>query len=418
MEQKEQMIIEAVLHDNSIIENLEFLEPKHFVDNRHVYEAILRGYNDAQSVTVVDLMLDDVNYELSGLDAVTKTQAIISARALFDNFQLNIIKNSIKKMDFENLDDTLEKMNLIVETVEANYERNKSIKPVNIHSFIEDMREIRRDEKKAGIFVSTLPSFNAITGGMLGGDLIGIYGKEKSTKTTLTHEVVLDVALKQKIPCGIFNFEMDTKQLLMKTMSMKTGLNVNVLRNPHGNHIPEHEFEQKADEIIQKFDNANLFIVDDILNEQQIFSKAKEMVNKHGVKIIVIDYLLLIDSAKKFGVNYRDEINHLTKFFKRMARKLDVIVILVSQANDSGSREAEGKGLSRDSNYYFYVEQLSEGQEVIIGDEDYRAQRGDFIIVNRGIRHGEGNKAFLTRFIENDYKEIDPNYKYFGNGAI
>jgi replicative DNA helicase len=247
---------------------------------------------------------------------------------------------------------------------------------------------------------------------MLPTDLIGIYGKEKSTKTTLTHQIVLDIALEQKIPVAVFNFEMDVIQILMKTFSMRSGISTNVLRNPKQNIIPDSEFDIKAERLRKDFEDAKLFVIDEMLNEQQIYNKSKELVKSYGVKLIVIDYLMLIEPSVH-KAQRRDELNDLSRFFKRMAKKLNVIIILVSQANDSGMREAEAKGLSRDSNYYFYVEQLGQGQEIKIAGESYKAQEGDYAVINRGIRHDLGNRAFITRFIENKYCEITIKSKYY-----
>ncbi len=89
-----------------------------------------------------------------------------------------------------------------------------------------------------------------------------------------------------------------------------------------------------------------------------------------------------------------------------MAKNLNIIVLLVSQANDSGMREAEAKGLSRDSNYYFYVQALQDKQPIELGGVKYYATQGDYVVMNRGIRHGIGNKAFITRFVNNRYVEV------------
>ncbi len=59
------------------------------------------------------------------------------------------------------------------------------------------------------------------------------------------------------------------------------------------------------------------------------------------------------------------------------------------------------------------MEQLEQGNQVKISGESYTAENGDFIVINRGIRHDLGNKAFLTRFIDNKYCEINTSEKYY-----
>lgn len=404
---KETILINSIITNNEILEAIGFLQPKHFLRESVTFEFIKNIYERKGSVSLIDLILDGVDYDYDTEKADSTQTAVIIAKKIFDDYQAQLIKRSIKRLDYSSgIDQVLAQLRLLSETIEGNYVVADDVAPVDIGLFIEQMRELRQaGQKCGGLMVNSLPTYNQIVGGMLPGDLIGIYGKEKSTKTTLTHQILLDLCLDQKIPVGIFNFEMDVLQLLMKTMSMRTGIDQNILRNPHGNKISDDEFNLHAIKIAKDFEGATLLISDDILDEQQIYNRAKDMVNHYGVKAIVIDYLLLIDPSIKV-TEFRLAINHLTKFFKRMARKLKVVVILVSQANDSGSREAEGKGLSRDSNYYFYVEALAKGQTVEIGNYSHVASEGDYVVVNRGIRHTGGNKAFITRFIDNKYREI------------
>jgi len=405
----EEIMINTLLNNNSFIDELSFLESRHFLKENKTFERLKSLYNEKDSVSQIDLLLE--GFEITTADEFLKDDLIVKAKKLFDGYNVNLIKRSVKRLSYKTIDETLSQMNKIIDAVEKNYEENLFTKPVNAMEVIRELKDIRRKPEHYGIMVKSLPTFNKITGGMLPTDLIGIYGKEKSTKTTLTHQIVLDVCIEQKISTAVFNFEMDKFQVEMKTMSMITGIDTNVLRNPKQNIISDSEFDKFSDMFVKKFEGSELYIEDSVLDEQQIYNKTKELIKRSNVKLVIIDYLMLIESFQKFGQR-RDELNYLTRFFKRMAKKLNIIIILVSQANDSGMREAEAKGLSRDANYYFYVEALEVGQEVRIADEAYKAVEGDYVVINRGIRHGKGNRAFVTRFIDNKYREIDIKDKY------
>lgn len=404
------IIINSVLEDNEMIDKLNYLEPKHLGSYSKIYGKILEKYNKNKAITKIELIIDGIDVP----ETETVPFAVIDkyAHKIFDDYQLSIVKKCFKKMKFTDLDKTLSQLEQIYEQIDSNYLMSASDKPVDIKEFVEEMKGLRKSEAPLGIMVDSLPTFNSITGGMLPSDMIGIYGKEKSSKTTFAHQIVLDVAVSQKIPTAIFNFEMDEIQILMKTMSMMTGISQNVLRNPQQNKYDDIIFEVKAQTFADGFKDAKLFIFDEMFNEIQIYSKVKMLIKKFGVKLIVIDYLMLMESYKSFGIR-RDELNYLSRFFKRMAKQLNIIIILISQANDSGQREAEAKGLSRDANYYFYVERLDEHTKVTIGDSEYTSIEGDFVIVNRGIRHGISNRAFITRFIDNMYREIDIKEVYY-----
>lgn len=403
----EKIVINSLLADNKLIDSTSFLETIMFLHFREQFDYLKETYNNKEEVSNIDLVLRGYKDFISITDSDIGQTAIEKARNLFDAYQLETVQNAVKSIQYKNIDLVLTDLNQIIDTVDSSYANNRKLRPINIDKFIKKMDEVRHSKNDLGIMCESFPTFNKITGGMLPGDLVGIYGKEKSTKTTFAHQVIIDIALGKKIPSAIFNFEMDTLQLLMKTMSMVTGIDTSTLRYPRGedNMISDSEFEDKASLLRLKFENVNLFIEDKMLNEMQIYSKAKELIKSHGIRIVVVDYLMLIEASKEFGQR-RDELNYLSRFFKRMAAKLGITILLISQANDSGMREAEAKGLSRDSNYYFYVEELEKGQNITIKGKGYSPNENEFLVINRGIRHGLGNRGFVTKFVKNVYKEL------------
>lgn len=281
--------------------------------------------------------------------------------------------------------------------------------------FNELEHKINTESILEGLRLKTLPTLNNHIGGIMPGDLIGIYGKEKSTKTTLAHEIALDIGVDQNIPTAIFSFEVSRKELEWKSLSMRTGKDYFKLRNPKGyskeSQMTIEELNELKSESQQKFSKSSLFIFDKILNEYQIYAKLKQLIKKHNLKLVVIDYLMLIESAKRFK-DRRLELNHLSMFFKRAAMKLQIPIILISQSNADGERAAEAKGLERDSNYFIYVQQGSAGSIVkfrdkIIGEYDYRMNEDEYIVTLRGIRHAKGNRSFITKFVNNRYKEVE-----------
>ncbi len=52
--------------------------------------------------------------------------------------------------------------------------------------------------------------------------------------------------------------------------------------------------------LIKDFEGAKLFIVDELYTEHQLYHKAKQLIKAHGVKMVVIDYLMLMESNHKF----------------------------------------------------------------------------------------------------------------------
>ncbi|MAT59183.1 MAG: hypothetical protein CMF23_14520 [Ignavibacteriae bacterium] len=301
------------------------------------------------------------------------------------------------------------------------FEKNKRVdeKPISeevIAVFDEIESQLHGVNKTDALKFTTLPSLNRIIGGIMPTDLIGIYGREKSTKSTLAFEMLLNLSIDQGIPTAIFSYEVSKDQLLKKAISMRTGIEYNKLRNPSGfneeSRLKENEFFAIKEKILSSFRDKNLIICDEQLNELEIQSRVKKYIKKFGVKLIVIDYLMLITPSARYKEK-RHELNYLTMFFKQLAQKLKIAIVVISQANEEGVRAAEAKGLERDANYYFVIEKLLPGSSIKIKDRytgeeyTYKFKPNDFLVKNAGIRHGEGNKIFVTSYRNNIYREVD-----------
>ena len=73
------------------------------------------------------------------------------------------------------------------------------------------------------------------------------------------------------------------------------------------------------------------------LNIFEFRAKARRMVNKHNVKIIIIDYLQLMSGSGDRNSNREQEISRISRDLKSMAKELQIPIIALSQL----SREVE-----------------------------------------------------------------------------
>ena len=287
---------------------------------------------------------------------------------------------------------------------------------------VSEIKEEMESDKEPGLQLKSLPSMNNIIGGIMPVDLIGIYGREKTTKSTLAHEILMDIGVDQKIPCGMFSYEVWLKQLIIKSISLRTGFDMISLRNPKGK-LDSYLLGQLTEKIRTKLmGNKDIYFCDQLLNEKQIFNKIKKWKRRYGIRLVVIDHLLLVPCSRKFK-DYRNELNYLTRFFKLSAKELQVPIILVSQANDSGDRGAEAKGLERDADYFFSVHALDKGDSVKIINTDgieteYRADVDEYVVKNRGMRFGASKRSFIVKFINNQYREINGQVGDFERAVI
>jgi len=325
------------------------------------------------------------------------------------------LANSILEKDLEKTDIFAELENLIT-TIDGFIDIPKTFGQAGILEDVMDEIIKNRDSENENLLkFDSLPSINKYVGGINKTDLIGIYGREKSTKTTFAIRMALDVALQGK-SAVIFSYEIDEKEMYQKILSLLTGISQTKIRNPKGfnseTRLTNAELEKLRQEY-KKLQKLNLSIYPAQESELDIQNICRNLA-KGGLDLIIVDYLLLIEAYKKYP-NYRERINDLTRFFKLMSNQLHVPVVLISQANETGERAAEGKGLERDSNYFFYIESSEDFQkragkkiglyDYQIGDYTYEFQPNDYVVQLRKARHTEGNKCFVVNYSNGKYHE-------------
>jgi len=129
--------------------------------------------------------------------------------------------------------------------------------------------------------------------------------------------------------------------------------------------------------------------------------------DNYDVKFVVIDYIGLIPSTGKFDSRER-EIAHLSRFFKLLAKEMDIIILMISQQNREGGL-AESMGLYRDCDFAFSIRKpYYEGAETIKIDKvSYPISETDFVIKYERNRHGVQSKQFTASYVGNIFRETD-----------
>ena len=96
-------------------------------------------------------------------------------------------------------------------------------------------------------------------------------------------------------------------------------------------------------EIVQ---NAPIYIDDTpSLSVFELRTKARRLVREHGIKIIIIDYLQLMNaSGMSFG-SREQEVSTISRSLKQLAKELQIPIIALSQLN----RSVESRGNDKDS---------------------------------------------------------------------
>ena len=152
--------------------------------------------------------------------------------------------------------------------------------------------------------------------------------------------IVEHVVLEEKLPVGVFSLEMTAESLVLRMLCSRSRVN---MRNIRDGFLAERDFP-KLTGAAGKLANAPLYIDDTAgLSILQLRAKARRMYQQYGVKLIVIDYLQLLNASSSRIENRQQEIAQISNGIKALAKELDVPVIVLAQLNRDIEKEKNRK---------------------------------------------------------------------------
>lgn len=184
---------------------------------------------------------------------------------------------------------------------------------------------------------SGFTNLDRISGGWQSPDLIILAARPSQGKTAVAIYFGMFPAT-LNIPVVIFSLEMSKEQVAQRLISYTSKVDSIKFKNLK---LHSEDFKQ-MDKSLGQFDNMPLYVDDTpALSIVEFSSKANLYKMKYGVKLIIIDYLQLMQGQK--GVNRDQEIGTITRCIKSVSKTLNVPIIALSQLN----REVEKKGNKR-----------------------------------------------------------------------
>lgn len=183
-----------------------------------------------------------------------------------------------------------------------------------------------------------------LTSGWQNSDLIIIAARPAMGKTAFVLSMAKNMAVNYNIPVAMFSLEMSNLQLVNRLISNVCELPSEKIKSGQLEHV---EWDQLMARIKHLY-GAPLFIDDTAsLSIFELRTKARRLVREHGIKIIIIDYLQLMNaSGMKFG-SREQEVSMISRSLKQLAKELNIPIIALSQLNRSvesrGADSKEGK---------------------------------------------------------------------------
>ena len=354
----EQALLGAIISNNLALEKVEnFLEPEHFSSkiNGLIFKTLKKLISNDQIADLNTLKVfleNDPDFISNGgisylLKISENSISIINSKQygelIFDLFirrklidvGTNLINDSYDDYEDQNSNIIIEKTESDLYNLTNDGDSQKGPKQFDdILSLTIDYAEkaYKKSDEVVGLKTG-LNDFDKKIGGLHKSDLIIIAGRPSMGKTAFATNIASNICNKKinnkQTNVLFFSLEMSSEQLATRILSEISQISSEGIRT--GN-LSKTDFENiiKASE---KLKELSLFIDDSpALTISSIRTRSRRLKRKHGLDLIIIDYLQLISGeSKNLNDNRVKEISDITRGLKAIAKELNIPVVALSQ---------------------------------------------------------------------------------------
>ena len=355
--ESEQAVLGALLLDwDSMSEVVTTLKPEKFysLQNQLIYEALFKLFTKnikGDTLSLINKLTEDGKLEQAGGTAyiASLTDKVPSSENI--EYYANVVKDRATRRDLIKATSEIrssafelnQESNLILDQAEkkifalAEHSEMSVIHDVK-NVMIQEIDLIEKRLKSKNQFTGVPTGFanlDSMTSGFQNSDLIILGARPSIGKTAMALSMMQHISLDRKIPCGFFSLEMSTELIGMRILSQESRVSMSKIRSG----MIKLDEIQKIQDAAGRWFEAPLYIVDTPnMRLLELRSMARRMVEKHGVKIIFIDYIGLIATENPTAPVF-EQVSEISKSLKALARELKIPIVALSQV----SRNAEGE---------------------------------------------------------------------------
>jgi replicative DNA helicase len=408
----EAALLGALMIDNRLVEDVQLkLRPDHFFEPIHgrIYDAILRLVDRnmvANPVTLKPMFDgDEAMKELGGpayLAQLTGSgAALIGARDFAEQvYDLALLRElvGVGREMVEKALDTSESIDPKTQIEEAEVALYKVAEQGGEQGGTKSFKQaldtaVRQAEKaqNSGGHISGittgLQDVNHRTGGLQRSDLLILAGRPGMGKTSLATNIAFNAAQRWQrdmedgippekslgAPVAFFSLEMSADQLATRILAENSGVVGSKIRSGS---LSREEFNQFA-RAAAELESLPLFIDDTPgLTIAALRTRARRLKRKHGIGLIIVDYLQLLTGGGRGGGDNRvQEISEISRGLKTLAKELNVPVLALSQLSRAVEQREDKRPQLSDLRESGSIEQDADIVLFVYREEYYIAAR-------------------------------------------
>ena len=340
--ESEQSVLGGLLQDNAAIDRIDLNETDFYAaDHRLIWKAVtglIDAGKPADVITVAESLERTGELERVGglsyivaLSSETPSVANIRsyARTVKDRSMLRRLAEAgtrITEMAYQcgDVDAAMAEAQKTVMEIETTQTATDSLP---LRDALRQMIE-RVDATFHGTFSATKTGYSDLDAKIVGlepGDVVVVAGRPSMGKTAFAMQIAEHVS--ETLSVQVFSLEMSAQQLAMRQAASVGKIDLMKLRTGELND----DDWTRLTYALGKLNNRPMFIDDRSgLSIHQIRARARQTKRKHGLGLIVIDYIGLIEGK---GENRATTLGEISRGVKAMAKELAVPVLLLCQLN-------------------------------------------------------------------------------------
>jgi len=221
----------------------------------------------------------------------------------------------------------------VFDIAEGSFRKREGAVPVRqlLPGVIDQIDEWHQNPDQLRGLPTGFTDFDKLTGGLRPGDLVIVAGRPSMGKTTLAVNMAEYAAVHPgtRASVAIFSMEMPSEQVITRMLASIGGVPLNNLRSGK---ISDDDWVRITSATSQ-LSEAKIFVDETpALNPTELRARARRVKREHGLSLIVVDYLQLMQ-VPGTQENRATEIAEISRGLKTLAKEMQVPVIALSQLN-------------------------------------------------------------------------------------
>lgn len=259
---------------------------------------------------------------------------------------------------------------------------------------VAELEKLQSEGRAMGVSTGFL-DLDSLLHGLHPGQMVIIAGRPGLGKSTLGVDFLRAASLRDKIPSAFFSLEMSRREVQHRIISAEARIGLHKIRGGQMTDQDWAAFANQMDRLV-----AAPLTIDATPNRTvaQIKARCRQIKQKTGLGLVVIDYLQLLDTpGRKRPENRQVEVSEMSRGIKLMAKDLDVPVVVLCQLNRGPEQRTDKKPMLSDLRESGSLEQDADVVILVHREDAYdkeseRAGETDLIVA----KHRAGPTSTIT----------------------